>query len=79
MEMCMLLQIDVLESMSTSSHYFFQMKWNAFIFKVHIAKKLMGIEVHSNLPNIMPMATKVHMILRRCVVLTQMHDNRSLV
>ena len=35
--------------------------------------------VHSNLSNIMPMATKVHMILRRYVVLTWMCDSKELV
>jgi hypothetical protein len=42
MEMCMLLQVDVLESMSTSSHYLFQMKGNAFVLKVHKAKQIDG-------------------------------------
>jgi hypothetical protein len=32
-----------------------------------------------NLPNIMPMATKVHVISRRYAMLTWMHDNRDLV
>ena len=35
--------------------------------------------VHSNLPNIMHVTTKVHMMLRRSAVLTWMHDNRELV
>ena len=35
--------------------------------------------IHSNLPNIMHVATKVHVILRRFIVLTRMHDNRELV
>ena len=35
--------------------------------------------VHSNLPNIIHVATKVHVVLRRHVVLTWMHYNRELV
>ena len=35
--------------------------------------------VHSNLPNIMLVATKVHIILRKYVVLTWMCDNKELV
>ena len=36
-------------------------------------------ELHFNLPNIKHVATKVHVILRRFVVLTWMYDNRDLV
>jgi len=34
---------------------------------------------HFNLPNIMPMATKVHVTLRRLIVLTWKYDNRELM
>ena len=34
---------------------------------------------HSNLPNIMYMATTLHMILKRSIMLTWMHDKRELV
>jgi hypothetical protein len=33
--------------------------------------------VHCNLLNITPVATKVHMVLRRYVVFTYMRDNRE--
>ena len=35
--------------------------------------------VCSNLPNIMHVATKVHMMIRRFAVLTCMHDNKELM
>ena len=35
--------------------------------------------LHTNLPNITPTATNVHVVLRRCVVLTWVRDNRELV
>jgi hypothetical protein len=35
-----------------------------------------GVVIHSNLPNIMHVATKAHVVLRRYVVLTWMHDNK---
>ena len=36
-------------------------------------------EVHSNFPNNMPVVIKVHVIVRRYVVLTWMCDNGELV
>ena len=36
-------------------------------------------KLHSNLPNIMHVATKLHVILRRYVILTWVHDNKELV
>jgi hypothetical protein len=35
--------------------------------------------LHSKLPSITPLATKVHVILRSFVVLTRMHDTIELV
>ena len=35
--------------------------------------------VHSNLPNVTHVATKVNMVLKRLVVLTWVHDNGELV
>ena len=35
--------------------------------------------IHSNLPNIMFVATRVHVILRWSTMLTWMHDNRELM
>ena len=35
--------------------------------------------IHSNLPNIMPLTTKVHVILRNYAMLTWMQDNKELV
>ena len=35
--------------------------------------------MHSSLPTVVLVATKVHVILRRYVVLTWMHDNRDFV
>ena len=40
---------------------------------------LKEIGLHSNLPNIMLVAIKVHVILRRFVVSTWMRDNKELV
>ena len=36
-------------------------------------------EIQSNLPNIMPVATKMHVISRRFVLLTWTRDKRELV
>ena len=36
------------------------------------------IGVHCNLPNIMHVVTKVHVILRRSTMFTCIHDNREL-
>ena len=35
------------------------------------------VQLHSNIHNITLLETKVHVILRRCVVLTWMHDNKE--
>ena len=35
--------------------------------------------VHSNLPNIMHVAIKVHVILRRCIMFPHICDNREIV
>ena len=35
--------------------------------------------IHYNLPNVTHVSTKVHVILRRYIVLAWMHDNRKLV
>jgi hypothetical protein len=42
-------------------------------------KSLWSLVVHSKLPSITPVATKVHMILRSFVVVSWLHDTSELV
>ena len=48
-------------------------------YKDGVTINSMEHEMHSIIPNITHVATKVHVILRRLVMVTWMHDNRELV
>ena len=55
------------------AHSLFRLLWKRSIYKSSPLQTIL----HSDLPNIMPVATKVHVILRRPIVLTWMHDIRD--
>jgi hypothetical protein len=62
------------------SHILYKSLCNVFVHGISTYHEDPNHEhVHYNLPNITHVATKVHVILRRYVVLTWMHDNRELV
>jgi len=44
-----------------------------------VVNRAVSMEIHTNFPKTMLVVTKVHVLLRRYVVLTWMHDNRELV